>query len=299
MLRYRLFYCAMIWLSCSSRARAAEPSGSIQLRYTAPAGCPDRATVLRAIDNLLQSNENFDRTLKVVAIVEPRDGGEYALKLQWTSDEGEGDRNIEAESCEAAADAAAWLIASAIKRAALPKPADESAQPESVSLHYEVAVRATGAFGVLPGAAWGGNLSAGLAWSSFHANLSFGYFPAKEVKRGNATVEFDLAEVGLDACYLVAGERFAIGPCARAAVGRIGVSSRGLNTPTTGDGRFQMFAVAVQLRVRLMTSLWLASDAALAWHQRRPLFVLSGGDTLQQAHSVGLRLGLGIVLTVD
>jgi hypothetical protein len=299
MLRLRLFYCAMLWLSCSSRARAAEPSASIQLRYSAPADCPDRATVLRAIDNLLQSNENFDRTLKVVAIVEPRDVGEYALKLQWTSDDGAGERNIDAESCEAAADAAAWLIASAIKRAALPQPAEQSAHAEPVSLRYELAVHATGAFGILPGTALGGNLSAGLAWSSFHASLSFGYFPAKEVKRGNATVDFDLAEVGLDACYLVAGDRVAIGPCARAAVGRIGASSRGLNTPTTGDGRFQMFAVAVQLRVRLTTSFWLASDAALAWHQRRPVFVLSDADTLQQAHSVGLRLGLGIVLTVD
>jgi hypothetical protein len=288
---------AALCLSFASSAAAEKPSDSLQLRYTAPSGCPDRDYVLRTIDSLVDVNANLDPTLDVAARVDPSSNAEYSLNLRWTSDSGSGQRSIEAESCEAAADAAAWLIAIAIKRPEEVEPV-EKRRTASSALGYELGVGAASGFGVLPGVAWGANLHAGIAWAALHADLSFGLFPAKRAERAGATVDLSLAEVALQACYLVAGSSVGVGPCVRAALGQITASSRGLGAPTSGDARFQMLTVGVQLRARLADSLWLTGDAALAWHQRRPLFMISGAGTLYQPQSVGLRLGLGFVLVL-
>ena len=108
-------------------------------------------------------------------------------------------------------------------------------------------------------------------------------------------MDLDFTEVSADACYLVAGADFGVGPCARAAFGRMTASSRSLRPPNSGDARFQMLAMGLQLRARLADALWLMGEAALAWHQRRPLFVLSEVGSLHQPSSAGLRLGLGFV----
>jgi hypothetical protein len=289
---------AGLWLIHAAPAAAEKPSESIQLSYTAPVGCPDRSYVLRAIDTLVEADANLDRTLVVDARVEALDDGEYALNLRWKSDRGTGQRSIDAESCQAATDAAAWLIAIAIKRpdqvAAPPEREDRS----SNALGYELGVDAASAFGLLPGVGWGAHLRAGIAWSALHVNLSFGYFPAKQLERLGATVDLDFTEVGAEACYLVTnvmGSRLGIGPCARAALGRIAATSNNLRSPNSGDARVQMLAMGLHLRARLAGSLWLMGEAALAWHQRRPLFVLSEAGPLYQPRSVGLRLELGFV----
>jgi hypothetical protein len=266
------------------------------LRYGAPPECPDRNYVLRAIDTLVEPDANLDRTLVVEARVETLSNGEYALHLSWKSDKGKGQRSIDAESCQAATDAAAWLIAIAIKRAdEVDPPPSKHAEQSPDTLRYELGIHAASAFGLLPGVGWGADLRAGVAWSALHASLSFGYFPAKEIRRGGATVEMDYTEVGAEACYLVTSPDFGIGPCAHAELGRMTASSRSLRTPSRGDARVQMFGVGLQLRARLADSLWLMGDAALAWHQRRPIFVLSEAGPLHQPRSIGMRLGLGFV----
>jgi hypothetical protein len=286
-----------LWSLPAASAAAEKPSASIQLRYTAPPDCPDRDYVLRAIDSLVDASGNLDHTLDVTARVELASDGEYALNLRWHSDSGTGQRSIEAESCQAAADAASWLIALAINRPA-PATGTEKRDPSSHVLHYELGVNAASAFGVLPGVAWGGNLQAGIAWSALHADLAFGFFPGKEITRNGATVNLRLAEVSLRACYLVANRDFGVGPCARATLGQIAATSRGLSAPSHGDERFQMLALGVHLRARLLDSLWVMTDAELAWHQRRPIFVISGPSVLYQPRSVGLRLGLGFALVL-
>jgi len=291
------FVCVGLWISSASSAATEKASESIQLRYTAPTGCPERDYVLRAIDSLVDANANLDHTLDVTARIDAPTEAEYSLNLRWQSDRGTGQRNIQAESCQAAADAAAWLIAIAIK---VPDEVEATQKRETSSqvLRYELGVNAASAFGVLPGVAWGANLRAGIAWSALHADLSFGFFPAKQVARASATVDLSLAEVSLHACYLVAGQNFGIGPCARATLGQIAASSRGLGAPVRASERFQVLALGAELRARLADSFWLTGDAELGWHQRRPIFMISGAEVLHQPRSVGLRLGLGFALVL-
>lgn len=274
----------------SSTAHAARPTDSIQLRYAAPQGCPDREAVLRAIDALLEDAAAVDRTLQVTAEVSAADDGGYALELAWKDDASEGRREIEAESCQAAAEAAAWLVAQALKR-------PETSTP--TPLRYDVILQGASEFGALPGVAWGATLRFGLSWAALHADLSGSYFPAKTAERDGTTIELDLAEIALSGCYLASSPNLVFGPCLRASIGWISANSSSLTEPSSGAERLQALALAIQLRARLADPLWLFSEAALAWNQRRPIFVISGVGTLHQPTTFGLRLGLGVALILE
>ena len=167
-------------LLAGSSARAARPTESIVLRYAAPEGCPDREAVLRAIDTLLDDAPTLDRTLEVSAEVSATDDDAYALELAWKDEDGAVHREIEAESCQAAADAAAWLIAQALKR-------PETTTPNP--LRYEVVLQGASEFGALPGVAWGATLRLGLSWAALHVDLSASYFPAKTTERAGVALE--------------------------------------------------------------------------------------------------------------
>jgi hypothetical protein len=284
---------AGLWLP--SPARALTAAESVQLRYTAPANCPDRESLLRAIDGFVDPDARLDSTLDVDARIDARDDGEYSLNLRWTSDSGAGQRNMDAESCQAAADAAAWLIALAIKRPDVEKHEAQPSETGGRKLHYEFGFDVTSAFGVLPGIGWAGHLRGGIGWHALQAGIVAGYFPAKSVGHAGASIDVSLIELGAEACYLVNGTGFALGPCAFAALGQMAASSRDLRAPNAGDSRFQMLAFGVQARIHVASSLWLLGDAALAWHQRRPLFVLTGAGSVHQARSLGARVGLGVV----
>jgi hypothetical protein len=283
---------ALLWLAFvnSSTARAARPTEIIQLSYAAPPGCPSREAVLRAIDDLVDDAPALDRSLQVAAEIDTDDDGAYALELSWKDEAGAGRREIEAESCQAAADAAAWLIAQALKR-------PEQAAPNR--LRYEFVLHAASEFGALPGVGWGATLRLGLSWAALHADLSGSYFPAKTAEGAGANLQIDLAELALSGCYLASSPQLVFGPCLRASLGRMSARSNALSAPSTGSERYQALALAIQLRARLAELLWLFSDAALAWNQRRPIFVVSGSGTVHQPTTFGLRLGLGVALILE
>ena len=287
---------AGLCLTMTSTALAEKPSESIQLRYTSPSECPSREALLRAIDPLVDAGTELDHSLDVTAYIDAQGPTAYLLNLRWNSDAGGGQRSIDAESCQAAADAAAWLISLAIKRPGRSEATTKQPESSTNPLRYEIGIDAAAGLGTLPGVAWSAGLRAGILWFGLSADLSVAYFPATRVERSRASIDVALAEVGLQACYLVSGTRFAAGPCGRAALGQMTASSRGLRAPSDGAARFQVFALGVQARARLADSFSLTGLVDLGWHQRRPVFVISGAGEVFQSQSVGLRVGLGFLL---
>jgi hypothetical protein len=163
-------------------------------------------------------------------------------------------------------------------------------------LRYELGAGAIADFATLPGLGWGATARAGLATGGFHVDLSAAYFPPTNARVDAIRAELELFEVGLRGCYLLASRDLALGPCLRAALGRMAAASVSVPPPTTGSARYQALSAALEARVRLVEQLWLIGDAALIWNQRRPLFMVSGGAVLHQPDTLGLRLGLGLIL---
>jgi hypothetical protein len=282
------------------RARA---SSDLALEFTAPPGCPGSAEIQRAVDALLADAE-LERDVTVRGAVTARAEGDFVLTLEWRGPHGSGRRRLEAESCHTAADAAAWLIAIALRSpSTAPDREPIEARAEGAPLHprFGFGMRAMSDFGVLPSVAFGAAIALGVAFESLHLELTGLYFPAQSLDRASVQAEFDLAELGLAGCYLVPSDDLALGPCVRAVLGRMAATARA-NTGAVigaGDARVQSLAAAMQLRLRIAGDLGLFAEAALIWNQRRPAFTVSTLGTLHQPRSVGLQLGLGFGYALD
>jgi hypothetical protein len=95
-------------------ASPAQASGGarVNLRWSAPEGCPDAAHVTGEVDRLLgEESPRPAAQLDVAATVTRDDGGELTVRLETQGDGGARVREIKGTSCAAVADAAALLVA--------------------------------------------------------------------------------------------------------------------------------------------------------------------------------------------
>ncbi|MCY1061679.1 hypothetical protein [Nannocystis sp. SCPEA4] len=83
-----------------------------EVRWEAPAGCPDEAAVRAQIAGLLaRAPAGTGQAAQVTLRVESLPGGRWRLDATITSPEGQGRRSLEGDRCEALAEAAALLTA--------------------------------------------------------------------------------------------------------------------------------------------------------------------------------------------
>lgn len=194
------------------------PAGKVELRWTAPVGCPDGTTVLGQVRSLAARDP--DASIDASAKVWADEGGHWHVALVTESLGVRGERIIDADTCSLAADATAYVLATMVDpeavRARFTGPSNENVDdtppapaPAAEPLRVETAAPAKEAplaprarsedprFGlvalasvdsaVLPsaGVGFGGGLSARVfPWSDrpspFRARIeaSFRYFPA-------------------------------------------------------------------------------------------------------------------------
>lgn len=108
-------------LAGSGVARAEAAGSGPELRWEAPAGCPDEAQLRERLDGMLAraSPERRDAPqLRAHARVQETSPGRFTLALEITTRDGVSARAIEAASCVELADATALLIAMMIDPAA-------------------------------------------------------------------------------------------------------------------------------------------------------------------------------------
>ena len=148
---------------------------------------------------------------------------DFELVLEYSDASGAQDaRRVQSESCEAAADAAALLLALALVPSHPPAPASPptaAAQPSSP--HNEVGVVGQFDTALMPKLAFGAGLQLGLSFGAWRVNLSVLQWAMSEVEQGPVAVQLDYWSVAAGVCYLVGRSVFQAGPCAQLEVGRM------------------------------------------------------------------------------
>jgi hypothetical protein len=209
-----LAWVGFVWLTCG-RVHAAE------LRWTAPAGCGDRAAVQAQVEDLIGAPLTTVEGVDFSASIELA-GEQWLLRL-WTQ-ESPGDLTRSREiygSCGELEDAAAVAIAMAITggrpdtvplgerpasapqpSAAVPPPRAATSTEIGSTVRYSIALALALDLGVLPAFAPGGQLELGLRWPSLQIGLLGALFAQqRELLAGTARGgDFTLALGALVAC---------------------------------------------------------------------------------------------------
>ena len=280
----------------------ANAASSVQLSYDVPVGCPPALALTGAIDAQLGDGYATDTVLRARVRVVARGARVYELSVDYSAASGVSDRRLmHAESCAAAVDAAALVLALAlnpIQPAPLPAPMAAASPAETPTASSEpsftLAALALLDTALLQKPALGGALRIGVGLGPLQFSLGATYFVPDRVSSdaGTATLTFWSVDVG--ACYLTAWGPLALGPCGHFELGRQAGEVRGHVEAARSDGaRLQAAALGGEVRVALSERFWLVADAAIEWIARRPQFVVTGSGTVGSANPFGARLGLG------
>jgi hypothetical protein len=299
----RVRACAWFVLACLNcvcvQHAAANAAQHITLHYVTPVSCAERADLVHAVDVQLGTGFITDTRLRADVQVIAHGAGDYELIVQYTTDSGAHDqRRIHGESCEAAMDAAALVLALALQPKDLGTPAE--APPKSVEAPdlgwaagaaVQVDTAATSA--LIVGAALRFEMSLG----ALRLNISVADFLAHDREHAGVDTRLQLWSADVGACYVVPLQFLRLGPCGHFELGHLAGKARGnLEAASAGSARLQAARLGTALRAQLFGPIWLAFDADLEWIARRPQFIATGIGTLSRSAPFGVRIGLGPLL---
>jgi hypothetical protein len=295
----------VLTLSTTHRHALASPAERVTLRYYAPAGCPQQADILRAVNAQLGEDYATATSLRVDARVLMREAQNYELLIDYATQEGARDeRTIRGESCAAVTEAAVLLITLGLTQnapARLLKPRSKrsvGATTSTIDLGPSVAVQGMLDSALLPAWAFGGAVRVGLHVGALHISAGIRALVPQSIERAGITTSLYARSVELAACYLQPVGSFALGPCLGLELGQILGSTHGtLENAQNRSARFQAASASVELRWRIASPFWLALNASIEWIERRPQFVIVGIGTVASPATLGARLSLGPVLS--
>lgn len=278
----------------------AAPPSFVELEWAAPDRCSSAADVLAAITTQLGENFSSETRIRAAGIMHVA-GGMYVLELRYSTEAGGFDeRRVEGESCRAATDAAALVLALALDPAkAAPPPARPSAtaaaRPDRSAFIASVLGEFDSALLGLPTFAPG--VRFGWRYEGLELSASFQYFLPREHSNQDIALRLQLLSFDVGACYLVRSGGWAFGPCGRFEIGRLsGNPSGAVDAGTPGSARAHAATLGGTLRLPLSAALRLAFDAGFEWVSRRPQFQVTGAATIAHPSTFGLRLALGPAL---
>jgi hypothetical protein len=251
---------------------APAPRLPIELRWDAPAGCPDLDAVRAGIARGVPSTPTSTEPLYAGVAVSVDDVAHWRAALELRGVDWTATRALKGPSCAAVADAAELVIGMALTSAlearevvvaSPPPPAAARPTPSSPTL----ALAFVGDAGALPSAAPGGALSFGWHRARVFLDVRGSLFASRA---GTLAVEPDaggrvsLASLDARGCYLW-GRTVSMGPCVGAGVDRLHATGTGPITTGNVTSFAPFFDGGLQATWRL--SRWvapfLAAEAAI------------------------------------
>lgn len=302
-----------------SRAHADDFAPRVQVDWQAPPGCPALDYVEKTATRWLsRAGSASSPDLHMVAEVARRQDGRWSVALRLRSARGEQRRSLTAESCQAAADATALILALAIDQgradagaearpppvSTSPPPMDRGAvEPEETppaSDHASLAdavhtpplrpvwwlnASAMADFGDLPKAEPGAAVSFGarpFARRAVRLGASVSVFsPSGANAPGPTGGRFWLGMLSASACWEPSLSSFSFGPCLDAGGALLAGSGSGETSTQSRAVPWWTFGAHATIAYRLASTWRLRADAGPALAVGRPEFLaMSGGGEL-------------------
>jgi hypothetical protein len=293
----------MLALCCRARA---QPAQHVRLEWKVPAGCPTRDAVLMAINRQLGNSFQTDTELRASAEIKEVGPEAFTLAIDYAlAGQPAERREVPAESCRAAADAAALLIAVALSpqeaapatppAAAAPKAGGE-ANERAMQVRFEIAALGTLDTAIMPHVGAGAAVRLALGLDGFVLDLTPRVWASQRAEHAPASANVKAWAVELGVCYLLTLSSLQAGPCGRVEIGQLAANATGVDAATSGNARLQAMSLSLQVRSAVFPWLWLLLDAGADWIERRPQFVVDGIGTIHHPSTFGARLFLGPAL---
>lgn len=312
-------------LACSAPAVAQGPATpAVQVEWSAPAAqaCPDRAYVLRELNQRL-SRSTASASLTATGALTLQPSGRYRLELTTRLDDVPGERVFEDASCQAVTDAAvvvlAWMVdpdavSAPAPHVVRPAPERERRPPSTVPVGRTAVERRAPALllelapqmdlGSLPGVAIGAELKVGARLSRVELTaFAASFAPQQSVVSHRASDgaalggKFDLATFGVEACVAASVSpalRFAA--CAGPEVDWLNASGVGVSAPTSANAAWIALRAGGFGALALNQSLSLVLATRAIVPSRREHFALHNVGEVHRADAISFRVGLGLQL---
>jgi hypothetical protein len=305
-------------MSIGSEAHAQQDS-ALDLKWVAPAECPDEHAVRASVDQHLAQTgtRSLRERVSALVLVQTADGRWTArLRLRGAVS---GERNFEADSCEELSEIVSLVVALALQstpvtpqrqRPTVPSPAPHpkaerppaQAEPEKLDrpprhaaassrAHFALGISGVADSAVLSRWAFGIAAMGLLEWRSIQTSLGAAYFPPVDralPAHAEARATFDLVILRLQGCYSFSVEPLSLGPCLAAEGGVLRGRAEGIQQPEQTSigwlaaetgGAAGLPAGPCVLRV----------EAGALWPLRRPRFVTDEQNEAHQVAALGWR----------
>lgn len=303
-------------LVAEEKVARAEPS--LDLTWTAPPGCPDRAWMMSAVLHLVTGSP--PQALLVTGAVHEEDG-QWVVDLEL-SGAASGTRTLRASSCKSVSRGAALIVALALDpqaaalaseelaRSEAPAPPPPSPAPpppppeappaparvESPGIRPIVFAGPTATRALLPGVAPGMAVGGGIVWRSVRVDLAGELVPRSHTSLARVPAvgaDLSLAALALRACVGHAFPWLAAHGCTALRGARIAGQGTGLAESYRQTAHVLTLEPGVLLRVPGTTRAAVELEAAPVLPLTRPDFViLSSGpsEPLFRVSSAGIRV---------
>jgi hypothetical protein len=312
---------------------SAPDVGARELEWNAPAACQQSAYVAEQVETLtgrsLASIEEYDFSIEVAA--GPGPTWELLLVTKPRGAAEQSERRFRGTSCSEVSDAAAVAISMTLRgeaaetRAApseereltpsLPvaAPPVSDRRPRDVETNGARPRKRTGASsaaahvglgglfeaGALPGAGFGGVLSAGVGWQPSRLELQGGILGPRGTEiPGGRGGDFQLAFGALLACYEheLGGSR-GLG-CLGYELGSLSGEGRGVSVPRLGSTLWHGILVELGAGLPLSETLSLSLRAGVAVPLGRRAFVLDRGEQVHRPSTISGRAQAGFEISL-
>jgi hypothetical protein len=275
----------------------------IELRWEAPAGCPDATTVRAAITRGVPPSPTGTEPMHAAVVVSALDANHWRAALELRGADWTATRALQGPSCAAVADAVGLVIGLALTSAlrepevVVAPPSPPPPPPPAPRLSTPVAALAlAGDVGALPAATPGGALTLGWRWARARVDLRGSLFESRASTistQPDAGARLSLASLVARACTL-RGATWSAGPCLGAGVDRL----RGVGTGQITAGAVTSFAPFLDggLQAEGRLSRWvvafLSAEAAIPLVRAR--FSVEDIGQVHQAAAVLFRGAAGL-----